>query len=192
MTKSLVQKDDDVSNHDVEENFKSPSQNTQIMPLMYVNPTGEPINLDSQNLNPHVSKSQPNKNPNHHTPAKAATSESSYGNKTPVGFHGQSTIETQQIHYESPTKKQPSRSPIQDSPKKPPIPPNTQVSPIHLHNKFGPLLRPNKLKSSSTSTLGSSSCSGPLFPPGFEDSIPIQTKIEKEKSVKEKWRKRIK
>lgn len=65
-------------------------------------------------------------------------------------------------------------------------------SPIKLSNKFGPLQKPNIPKPSSMSTIGSSSSSGPLFPPGFEDTIPIQTKIEKINRRKKKMEKKSK
>lgn len=63
-------------------------------------------------------------------------------------------------------------------------------SPILIHNKYEPLQRQLKPKSSS-STLGSSSCSGPLFPPGFEDCIPNHTKeVEQEKRWKKMGKKK--
>ena len=72
--------------------------------------------------------------------------------------------------------------------------PKTPLSPVQTFNKFGPLLRPNKTKStsSSISTMGSSSSSGPLFPPGFEDTIPVETKLEKEEKRKKKLEKKLK
>lgn len=69
---------------------------------------------------------------------------------------------------------------------------NLTSSPIPTNNKFGPLMRPSRPNGSSTSTLGSSSCSGPLFPPGFEDRIPNHTKmvqVQKRKRKLEKKRK---
>lgn len=63
---------------------------------------------------------------------------------------------------------------------------NLSLSPLPTQNKFSTLMRPNKPKSASTSTIGSSSCSGPLFPPGFEDQIPIHTKTTQIKKKKKK------
>ena len=63
------------------------------------------------------------------------------------------------------------------------------LSPISIHNNFAPLLRHCKPKSSS-STLGSSSCSGPLFPPGFEDRIPNHTKLAQERKRNRKMEKK--
>lgn len=65
------------------------------------------------------------------------------------------------------------------------------LSPIMIHNKYEPLLRNCKPKSSS-STLGSSSCSGPLFPPGFEDRIPNHTKLAQVQKRKKKIEKKRK
>ena len=65
-------------------------------------------------------------------------------------------------------------------------------SPIKTSNTFGPLIRPNKTKTNSSSTLGSSSCSGPLFPPGFEDNIPNHTKEEQKKKRMRKLEKKRK
>lgn len=190
-TKSPDKKGDYVSNHDVEENSKSPSQIRQKTAPQYDKPTDEPLNLDSLNLVPHVNNSQP-RIPNHCTPIKGAKSDQSYDIISPIGFHRSPTTKIHQIQNESPTNKQTNRSPMNVSPKKPPIPSNNLFSPIQINNKFDPLSRPNKTKSSSISTLGSSSCSGPLFPPGFEDSIPTQTKIEKEKKRRRKMEKRNK
>lgn len=67
---------------------------------------------------------------------------------------------------------------------------NLTLSPIPTRNKFGPLLRPTKPNSTSTSTIGSSTCSGPLFPPGFEDQIPIHTKATQIKKRKRKMEKK--
>lgn len=50
-------------------------------------------------------------------------------------------------------------------------------SPVQLHNKYGPLLRCPNQKPPSSSTVGSSSSSGPIFPPGFEDRIPPHVKL---------------
>ena len=93
--------------------------------------------------------------------------------------------------YFSPTKKKPtdatkSSYPSQISPKINPTSQKSTLSPIKTSNTFGPLLRPSKTKTNSSSTLGSSSCSGPLFPPGFEDNIPDHTKREQ---VKKRMRK---
>ena len=54
----------------------------------------------------------------------------------------------------------PQKSPVHHSPK----------SPVSLANKFGPL------RKSQTSSSISSFSSGPLYPPGFEDEIPIKMK----------------
>lgn len=40
--------------------------------------------------------------------------------------------------------------------------------------------------------MGSSSCSGPLFPPGFEHVIPVHTKTEKERKRRRKMEKKRK
>lgn len=57
-------------------------------------------------------------------------------------------------------------------------------SPIKTSNTFGPLLKPNKPKASSSSILGSSSCSRPLFPPRFENTIPTYKKRAGKKKKK--------
>lgn len=44
------------------------------------------------------------------------------------------------------------------------------LSPINIQNRFGPLVKPKTKSYSSTTT------SGPLFPPGFENLIPIPIK----------------
>lgn len=44
------------------------------------------------------------------------------------------------------------------------------LSPIPIHNKYGPLIRPKN------PSISSSSSSGPLFPLGFESSIPTPIK----------------
>nr|CCA65973.1 hypothetical protein [Beta vulgaris subsp. vulgaris] len=77
-----------------------------------------------------------------------------------------------------------------ESPKIQPNDQNKQITPIKISNPFGPLMRPNKSSTTSTTTLGSSSSSGPLFPPGFEDTIPAQIKLEREKKRKKKMEKR--
>ena len=69
--------------------------------------------------------------------------------------------------------------------------PKPTHSPIQLTNKFELLLKNrNKTNSTSSSSLGSSSGSGPLFPPGFEHTIPAQHKIEKERKRKKKLAKK--
>nr|CCA66179.1 hypothetical protein [Beta vulgaris subsp. vulgaris] len=90
---------------------------------------------------------------------------------------------TQELHKSQGKRKSPARSLSFQ---------NTIFSPIKTTNTFGPLLRPNKTKASSSSTLGSTSCSGPLFPPGFEESIPSQTKRDQEKRRKRKLERRNK
>ena len=69
---------------------------------------------------------------------------------------------------------------------------NHPPSPLTTNNKFGPLMRPTWPNVSSTSTLGSSSCSGPLFPPGFEDRIPNHTKLIQTQKRKRKLEKKRK
>lgn len=66
------------------------------------------------------------------------------------------------------------------------------VSPVKIHNKFGPLLRSSSKQPSSYGTNGSSSCSGPLFPPGFEDSIPTQIKTAQEEKRRKRQEKKKK
>lgn len=65
-------------------------------------------------------------------------------------------------------------------------------SPIPLKNNFGPLMRHKRPNSSSTSTGDSSISSGPLFPPGFEDRIPIQFKVAQIQKRKKKLQKKRK
>lgn len=86
---------------------------------------------------------------------------------------------------ESETQKHPTAQLGLKSPRKTKTPQKSKLSPIKIHNTFDPLLKPNKLKAASSSSLGSSSCSGPLFPPGFESEIPTHTKKEQEKKEKE-------
>lgn len=69
---------------------------------------------------------------------------------------------------------------------------NEPFSPIQMLNRFEALLRPNKPKSTTSSSQSSSSGSGPLFPPGFEDTIPAQIKTEKENKRKRKLEKKKK
>ena len=65
-------------------------------------------------------------------------------------------------------------------------------SSLPLSNKFGPLQRQPKTSSTSSGSLGSSSGSGPLFPPGFEDTIPSQIKIAQLRRRKKKLEKKRK
>ena len=70
-------------------------------------------------------------------------------------------------------------------------PRNLSLSPIKICNKFGPLTRPPKYQNSSSDT-NRSSCSGPLFPPGFENTIPAHFKsiqVEKRRRKLEKKKK---
>lgn len=87
-------------------------------------------------------------------------------------------------------KSQTPKTPPHKSPEPFPNTQNNHLSPIKLSNPFGPLLRPNKSLITSTTTLGSSSCSGPLFPPGFENTLPAQIKREREKKRKRKLEKK--
>lgn len=175
--KSMSLEDDDVCNN--EKNTKRQVHETPDLSLICVNSEGELNNLGSQRLDPQDIITHPKK-PNHHTPEKAAKKGTEFVIESPDGIRWQSPTKIQLTHNETPTKKKHvSRSPIHISPKKSPKPPKSHLSPIQLNNKFGPLLRSNKKNSSFISTMGSSSYSGPLFPPGFEDAIPAHTKIEK-------------
>ena len=69
-----------------------------------------------------------------------------------------------------------SLSPITSS-AQPKLPSPTKKPPIGICNRFGPLIKPSKSLSTSSGTMTTSSCSGPLFPPGFEDKIPTQLKM---------------
>lgn len=73
------------------------------------------------------------------------------------------------------------------TPSKPNNKPPRPKSPLPTHNKFGPLNRPSK----SASTI-STSLSGPLHPPGFEDRIPLSRKSDIEKKRKKKLQKKAK
>lgn len=93
----------------------------------------------------------------------------------------------------SPTQNNhPTKSPIHSSILKQPIPLEKQMSPIQLKNKYEPLLKNNKTNSNSATSLGSSSCSGPIFPPGFEHFVPVHTRIEKERKRRKKMEKKRK
>ena len=65
-------------------------------------------------------------------------------------------------------------------------------SPIKTHNKFDPLSRQSSKTISSSGTNGSSSCSGPIFPPGFEDKIPPHVKTAQEEKRRKKLEKKRK
>ena len=111
----------------------------------------------------------------------------------PEKSQSQPPISDQSNHKISPTQKtHPTKSPMHISPQisTSSLPPKKHMSPIQLNNKFGPLLKNNKTNPSSTSTMASSSCSGPIFPPGFEHVIPIQTRIEKERKRRKKMEKK--
>lgn len=104
-------------------------------------------------------------------------------NNTPTHQPKPKPSHTQPQQQKSPTQK----SPIQKTnSQKPPL------SPLPISNKFNPLIRQNKSNASSSSTLGSSSGSRPLFPPGFEKYIPAHHKIQKEKKREKKLEKKRK
>ena len=66
--------------------------------------------------------------------------------------------------------------------------PNKKISsPISISNRFGALLRPNNTSKSSSFS------SGPLFPPGFEDEIPLNIRVSHaiKKAKKKKDRKAL-
>lgn len=65
-------------------------------------------------------------------------------------------------------------------------------SPIQLHNKYGPLLKRPSHNPSSSRSMGSSSSSGPLFPPGFEDRVPAHVKIAQAEKREKKLEKKKK
>lgn len=65
-----------------------------------------------------------------------------------------------------------------------PIP--LSLSNFHDKNMFGPLQKPSGLSSSNSSSL-----SGPLFPPGFEEAIPPSTKTFYENRRKRKNQRKI-
>lgn len=65
-------------------------------------------------------------------------------------------------------------------------------SPIKVHNKFGPLLRQSSKPNSSSGTIESNSCSGPLFPPGFEENIPAHFRTAQEEKRRKKMEKKKK
>ena len=65
---------------------------------------------------------------------------------------------------------------------------------IPTYNKFGALIRNSNQSASSSGNIGSSSESGPIFPPGFEDRIPNHTKqaqLRKRQKKLEKKKKKM-
>lgn len=75
----------------------------------------------------------------------------------------------------SPTQSHSLRSNLSEKPLKPnqssPLSPKSQIP---LQNKFAPLLKPKPMSSNSSS-------SGPLYPPGFEDNVPLKVRLAQEK-----------
>nr|CCA66187.1 hypothetical protein [Beta vulgaris subsp. vulgaris] len=111
--------------------------------------------------------------------------------------HSQSPMR-EPIDFSSPSKIIEVPPPKSLPPKKPPAQPTTSTplinSPNKPHLKNGPIPNPPKQNHSSSGTIDSSSGSGPLFPPGFEDRVPSHIKIaqlEKRKKKLEK-KKRLK
>lgn len=64
-------------------------------------------------------------------------------------------------------------------------PPHPPSDPIPLSNTFAPLIKPK-------TTLSSSASSGPLFPPGFEECIPLDLKVAHQKRRLMKKSKKVK
>lgn len=135
------------------------------------------------------------KNTNHHMSDKSSNDQLLHSNHV--------SVDPQKIPWSKPKptsttnkpkKNRKNKDPKHTSPKQNEPSPKSPPSPIQLENKFGPLLRPTKSKSSSSSSsnFGSSSDSGPLFPPGFEDYIPAQEKLDKERKRKRKLEKKKK
>lgn len=71
-----------------------------------------------------------------------------------------------QICQVSPPKKTAQNLPLCTSP----LPTEKMTSPLPLQNKYAPLRKPK------ANSISSTSISGPLFPPGFENLIPSPTK----------------
>lgn len=65
-------------------------------------------------------------------------------------------------------------------------------SPISTRSKFEILQRPPKKAPSTSGSLGSSNCSGPLFPPGFEHNVTPNSKIAQVKKRQKKLEKKMK
>ena len=87
-----------------------------------------------------------------------------------------------EISHQSRAKKTPPHKPLPSRNHGPTIP----RIPIITSNRFGPLLRSSRSNSSS-------SWSGPLFPPGFEDFIPLSKRCAaSKKQAKKKLKKRSK
>ena len=81
--------------------------------------------------------------------------------------------------------------PVSPNPK--PTPCSSQVkNTFPIYNKFGALSRKPKTASSSSVTMDSSTCSGPIFPPGFEDNIPPPIKLAQLRKRKKKLEKKRK
>lgn len=101
-----------------------------------------------------------------------------------------------------PRKKLFAKSPPTTSKPKPPaqnLPPSKPNLPLPISkthiptfNKFAPLIRNQKSTSSSSMNMDSSSCSGPIFPPGFENNIPPHTKLAQLRKRKKKLEKKKK
>nr|CCA66234.1 hypothetical protein [Beta vulgaris subsp. vulgaris] len=93
---------------------------------------------------------------------------------------------SQPKHYTSPSK---SINQVSKSPNKSPNPqitkPNHSSPMVHLNNRFNPLQRQNTHSTTITSS------SGPSFPPGFEESIPLHLKQAHARKRKKKAKRRM-
>nr|CCA66177.1 hypothetical protein [Beta vulgaris subsp. vulgaris] len=182
--------DEETKSHNVndvskkEENTQRHNHETQEQPLRRTEIEGELKNLGNQKQSPPDINTHPIEA--NHDPTDKAAQKVDLVIGSPAKKQSQSPIKTQDNHNESPTKLFTTNSPTHSTKKNMQTHPEHHISPIQLQNKFGPLLRSRKTISSSISSMGSSTCSGPLFPPGFEQAIPIQTRIEKERKRRRK------
>lgn len=156
------------------DNEKTPIMNqsqTEVAPKHVVNSNENPCNLINDCFSPKKSQTEPGPiiSPNKSTPSKISQTTSSN-----LGDFGPGPIINTHLTFHLPNKI-PSPTSISHP---------TSQSPIKTSNRFGPLLKSNK--SSSASSLSS----GPMFPPGFEDSIlPNLKKAHAQKRQKKLLRK---